>query len=106
MPDRAAILVSLYRAIDVLNDQLPPEDAIVKSPTAFLYGGEGKLDSLGLVSLMFTVEQQIEADFGETISLSAETSLREVAQENDPFRRVDLLVDWLSDLLNDRKAAA
>jgi D-alanine--poly(phosphoribitol) ligase subunit 2 len=104
MPDRAAILASMYRALDTLNEQLPTEDAIAKSPAAKLYGAGGKLDSLGLISLMFAVEGQIEADFGEAISLSSASA--EMSGADDPFQSVEQLVAFLDHHLNNRKAAA
>lgn len=106
MTDRDAVLISVYRAIDTVNEQLPDEDRVEKAPNAALYGDHGKLDSLGLITLMFAVEKQIETDFGKTISLAAESSLAPGNNSDDPFRRVDLLVDWLTTLLSGHRVAA
>lgn len=106
MHDRSAVLQSVYQAVDAVNEQLPPQDAISKTPTAPLYGGSGPLDSLGLVSLVFALEAQIETDFGRTLSLMAESTATAGRDDNDPFRTVDSLVDWLVTLLPTPKAAA
>lgn len=106
MLDRSTVLQSVYHAIDAANEQLPPQDAISKTPTALLYGGSGPLDSLGLVSLVFALENRIETDFGHTLSLMAESTTAANASGNDPFRTVETLVDWLVILLPACKAAA
>ena len=106
MLDPSAVLLSVYRAIDAANEQLPPQDAISKTPTAPLYGGPGPLDSLGLITLIFAVEKQIETDFGQTVSLLAQSSAASDAGGEDPFASVARLVDWLAKWLPASKAAA
>lgn len=106
MVDRSAVLQSVYRAIDIANEQLPAHDAIVKTPTTPLYGGAGALDSLGLISLVFALEKRLEADFGRVVSLMAESTIDGNTNKNDPFRSVDALVDWLVAMLEDVRAAA
>lgn len=106
MANRSAILESVYQAIDAANEQLPPQDAILRTPTALLYGGSGPLDSLGLISFVFAVESRIETDFGHTVSLLAESTAAASSSGNDPFRNVEALVDWLVLLLPAAKVAA
>ena len=59
----------IFQAIDELNEQLPKEDWIDKSVDMELFGKGGKLDSLRLVSLITTLEQEIDEQFGITITI-------------------------------------
>jgi acyl carrier protein len=56
-----------------------------------LFGKDGVLDSMGLVSLVIAVEQAIEDHFGETVSLADEKAL---SQEKSPYRSVAVLAEY------------
>ena len=61
-----------------------------------LFGREGILDSLGLVSLVVAVEQAIEDQLGVTISLADE---RAMSQKNSPYRTIGSLAEYASSLI-------
>lgn len=61
-----------------------------------LFGEDGLLDSIGLVSLVVGVEQAIEERFGVTVSLADEKAL---SQRQSPYRTVGALADYASRLL-------
>ncbi len=96
MINNEKIVLAVMEAIDELNDQLPKEDKLEKSINTALFGNGGKLDSLGLVSLVTTIEQKIEENFGITATL-----LEDIADlENDnPFSTVKTLADYISSTL-------
>lgn len=104
MPDRAEIAASIYRAIDLLNEQLPEGDRLAQSPDAPLHGGAGPLDSLGLINLIWNVEQAIEEDFGVTIALTSEQAFATFGRGEDPFRRLDLLIDYVARIVQGERA--
>jgi D-alanine--poly(phosphoribitol) ligase subunit 2 len=56
-----------------------------------LFGQEGVLDSLGLVTLVVAVEQAIEDQYRILVSLADEKAL---SQKNSPFRTVSTLADY------------
>jgi len=56
-----------------------------------LFGEDGVLDSMGLVSLVIAVEQAIEDRFGKTVSLADEKAL---SQSKSPYRSVAILADY------------
>ncbi|WP_168119501.1 acyl carrier protein [Paenibacillus sp. HB172176] len=58
-----------------------------------LYGRDGYLDSLGLVSLLAVVEQSIEEQLGTRIEL---TEMGLPQQSDNPFRTVESLVNYLA----------
>lgn len=66
--------------------------AVELGSQAPLYGRNGNLDSLGLVSLLASVEQGIEEELGVGLALSAEPSS---LLADSPYRTVDSLVGYL-----------
>ena len=60
---RKKIISIIFQTIDLVNEQNDQDELIEKSETTELYGSKSKLDSLGLVSLIVEVEQNIEDEF-------------------------------------------
>lgn len=65
-----------------------------------LLGAEGILDSMGLVSLIVAVEQDVEDEFGKEITIA---DAKAMSQKNSPFRTVGSLVDYIETLLNEEE---
>lgn len=65
-----------------------------------LLGAEGILDSMGLVSLIVAVEQDVEDEFGKEITIA---DAKAMSQKNSPFRTVGSLVDYIDNLLNEEE---
>ncbi|MEH7011470.1 acyl carrier protein [Neobacillus niacini] len=63
-----------------------------------LYGKEGVLDSLGLVSLIVMIEQAIEDELEVSLILADEKAM---SQKTSPFLKVSLLVDYICRLLEE-----
>lgn len=61
-----------------------------------LFGSEGLLDSMGLVTLVIAVEQDIEDRFGKSVALADEKAL---SQSRSPYRSVRTLVEYASEQL-------
>jgi acyl carrier protein len=89
--DREAMIAIIYDAIDDLNPSL--EVPIAKTPDTLLFGQGGRLDSVGLVNLVVSMEQSIEDRFGVSVSLADESA---VSQARSPFRDVQTLADFAS----------
>ncbi|MCL4267598.1 MAG: acyl carrier protein [Anaerolineae bacterium] len=98
MTDIERTTEAVFQAIDELNDILPPERRLQKSPDTVLYGSGGRLDSLELVNLIVAAEQNIEDEFGVPITLADE---RAMSQRNSPFRTVATLVAYITALLKE-----
>ena len=72
MINNGKIIQSIMDAIDEINERYPEEKRLSKSVDTVLTGESGKLDSLGLVSFVVSVEERIQNDLGVNISLADE----------------------------------
>ncbi len=62
-----------------------------------LFGKDGILDSIGLVTLIVAVEQGIEDRFQTTVVLADEKAF---SQKKSPFRSVDSLATYAAELIH------
>ena len=60
-------------------------------PDTVLFGDGGILDSMGLVSLVIALEQEIEDKFGKSIGLADEKAM---SQANSPYRSIESLAGY------------
>lgn len=74
-------------------------DENLNEKTALL-GAEGILDSMGLVSLIVAVEQDVEDEFGKEITIA---DAKAMSQKNSPFKTVGSLADYIENLLNEEE---
>lgn len=58
-----------------------------------LFGEDGVLDSMGLVSLVIATEQAIEEKYDKSISLADEKAM---SQSKSPYRSVESLAEYAS----------
>ena len=98
MADSIKLFESVYRAIDDINELQPSEAQIEKSPETSLFGEGSVLDSLGLVGLIVTVEENLQDDFGATVTLADE---RAMSQSKSPFLTIATLVDYINMLISE-----
>jgi hypothetical protein len=61
-----------------------------------LLGNDAATDSVGLVSYLVDVEEQINAEFGTTIAVMDE---RAMSRSKSPFRTLATLADFLTTLV-------
>src|SRR5262245_35530232 len=92
VPSRDRIRETIYASIDELNQTLPADRRLDKAPGTALFGTEGKLDSMGLVTLIVSIEQRVADDLGVAITLADEKAM---SQRNSPFRSVEALTDYI-----------
>jgi acyl carrier protein len=64
-----------------------------------LFGANAKLDSLGLVTLLLDIEQEINDQFDALISLVDE---RAMSQTKSPFRTIGTLTDYIEKLIEEQ----
>jgi D-alanine--poly(phosphoribitol) ligase subunit 2 len=90
------ILGVIYAAIDALNDSLPKERRVEKSPEAHLFDSSGVVDSLGLTLLIVGLEQKIEEELGVRVTLVNDEVM---SKETSPFQNVGTLTKYISKLV-------
>ena len=89
----------VFDAIDMANHARENDQKIPQAADTALYGKQGHLDSMGLVAFLIDIEETL-MDQGVHVSLSDE---RAMSQTQSPFRSVQTLVDYISELLEERE---
>ena len=92
--DARGIESVILAAIDIVNQSRLPTEQLAMHPEASIFGDGSPLDSLGLVSLLIEIEDQLAAR-GWPVSLSDE---RAMSQKRSPFRDVPSLVAYIQSL--------
>lgn len=72
------------------------EPSVALGPDTALLGQRGVVDSLGLVTVVVSVEQSIEDELGAAVTLADE---RAFSQRTSPFRTVGSLAAYAEELL-------
>jgi hypothetical protein len=100
MNDPENILAAIYRAVDWINGELPPDRQLIKAPETRLLGSQSVLDSMHLVSLIVTIEREVEDAFGVALTLADERAL---SMKASPFRSIQSLADYIGILIIDAR---
>jgi acyl carrier protein len=90
------IVEIIFKCIDDINMQNGSE--IKKDLNTKLFGSDSELDSIGLVNLITSIEENIEEITGKYIPFADE---RAFSLETSPFKTVSTLVNYVEDLVND-----
>ena len=82
-----------------INDDI--ESEALKSPMkeTKLFGEDGALDSLALVSMITDLEGEIHDEFEKDIILADEKAM---SQSNSPFNTVESLINYIDMLINEQ----
>lgn len=92
------VLKLIYESIDEINVDLDEGEKVEKSEETVIYADGSSLDSLGLVNLITIIEQKIEEETGEYITIADERAL---SMESSPFQTVKTLKDYIELLINE-----
>jgi acyl carrier protein len=93
-PTKEELIDIIYECLEEVNEQLPEDQRIQKSPDASLVGRAGGLDSLGFVNFIALVEEKCAYKYGIALSLT-DTSLHENGALEDVGRFADSLFHQL-----------
>jgi acyl carrier protein len=86
------ILKIVLETIDYYNQDLDEDSKIKKDLEAPLYGSKSNLDSLGLVSFIVCLEQDLEEKLNKTFSLADEKAM---SRKSSPYESINTLVDLI-----------
>jgi acyl carrier protein len=100
MNDPENILAAIYRAVDWINGELPPDRQLIKAPETRLLGSQSVLDSMHLVSLIVSIEREVEDAFDVALTLADERAL---SMNASPFRSIQSLADYIGILIMDAR---
>ena len=95
--DKTEIQKIIFNAIEMVNNTREENEKIAVSIETELYGSNGNLDSMGLVSFLIDVEESLQ-DRDIQISLSDD---RAMSQLKSPFRNVQTLTDYIDTLIRE-----
>ena len=96
MTTKNEVIEIIFNCIEEINHQNDIE--INKDLSAKLFGKESDLDSLGLVNLIVSIEENVNDKYDVSISLADEKAM---SQKYSPFRSIDALSDYIMELLNE-----
>lgn len=96
------VLKVLYEAIDEVNLDLEEGEKVEKGIDTVIYADGSSLDSLGLVNLITIIEQKIEEETGDYITIADERAL---SMESSPFQSVRTLKDYIEMLMNEESGS-
>src|SRR5436190_24217336 len=96
MNDPENIVAAIYRAVDWINGQLPPDRQLIKARETRLLGSQSVLDSMHLVSLIVAIEREVEDIFAVVVTLVDEWAL---SMKESPFRSIQSLADYIGILI-------
>ncbi len=96
--EKNKILDLIYIAVDEVNEQLPKNKQLAKSPDTKLFGKDGKLDSLALVNFIVAVEDIIDDETDISLTIADEKAM---SQSNSPFQSIDRLADYITQLIRE-----
>ncbi len=76
-------------------EEIGEEFNISEGEQTRLFGGDGLLDSLGLVGFIVSVEEALEDNFGINVLLADEKAM---SRRTSPFLKVSYLIDYILEL--------
>jgi D-alanine--poly(phosphoribitol) ligase subunit 2 len=90
----------VFDSIDDFNDFNDADFSLEKSEDEVLFGKGGGLDSLSLVNLIVIIEEKIEDELGESITIANDKAM---SQTNSPFSTVKSMVNFITMILGAEK---
>jgi len=96
MDKKEKIINAIFMAIDEVNEKLPREHRIEKSPQAPWLGPASRLDSMGLIFLIVAIEKKIKEKLGVDIKIANE---KMIFLQDSPLQNADRLASHISLLL-------
>ncbi len=89
---REDIIKIIIETIKDFNDGLDEKNKLTLELDKAIYGADSSLDSLGLVSFIIGIEQNIEDEFNQSISLADEKAM---SQKSNPYENINSLADYI-----------
>jgi acyl carrier protein len=91
----------VFQAIDITNQSYPQRKPIEKSADCVLFGSEGVLDSLGLVTLIVDIEGLLSDNLNLQLTLVNDKAF---SLKYSPFKTVGTLIEYIEKLAAEAKS--
>jgi D-alanine--poly(phosphoribitol) ligase subunit 2 len=88
-----ALIVNVLQEVNGQEEMRLPDE--LGSDTS-LFGRDGILDSVGLVTLVVAVEQAMEDEFGVSVSLADDKAM---SQQHSPYRTIGTLAAYAQSVM-------
>ena len=88
----------IFAAVDELNQQLSPAEALAKSSDTALFGEGSTIDSMSLVTLIVCVEERLHSEYGRAITLASEKAM---SRKRSPFLSIATLTEYIQECLDE-----
>jgi acyl carrier protein len=95
MLTREQALTLVLRRLSALGRELGKPTLEKADEQTRLFGEAAALDSIGLVTLIADLEEDIRVATGKTVTLADEKAMSRLTS---PFRRVDLLAEYVAEI--------
>jgi acyl carrier protein len=95
MSDKARVESVVFRAIERVNELLPTGAGLERNGGEPLAGPGSRLDSMGMVNLIFAIEDEASRQFGVELNLMDARA----SGGSHPLETVGSLVDYLANIL-------
>ncbi|MCP4050885.1 MAG: acyl carrier protein [bacterium] len=99
---KSKVIEVIYKSIDDIKDTVSNMKDVNKSKDMVLFGNKGLLDSLGLVTLVVSVEQNLQEQLDISVTLADEKAM---SQQVSPFKTIDTLAEYIIKLVEDKNYA-
>jgi len=93
----------ILHSVALLNRRVTKHVDVARREQAPLFGPEGPLDSIGLVSLIADVEESLEERWNVTVVLATD---RAFSRSRSPFRNVAALAEYANELIEEKLCKA
>lgn len=98
--DREDIINLLISSLETYFDEINEKVNLSEGENTKLFGGDGVLNSLGLVSYIVEIEELLEDEYDVSVTLADEKAM---SRRTSPFGRITYLADYIIEVLNDNK---
>lgn len=96
--ERENIINLLLTTLEAHFDEINESVDLTEKENVKLFGGDGLLDSIGLVSYVVEVEEKLEDEYDISVILADEKAM---SRRTSPFARVSYLADYILEVVNE-----
>ena len=91
------ILKIIYLCVDEINDDLETDGKLEKNELEEIFSADSKLDSMGLVNFVVSIEEKIQEHFNLNVTLADDKAM---SQSRSPFRTIGSLAEYIENIVN------